>query len=126
MQARCLNATIDLVSALQVRAFAKEGAACGKYEDAVQCVLQWGLASAFASGLFFAGNFILSTGMDIPACCQQAIMRLPYGLIQGRRITACCPCDLIQVAAVPNSAASLPQLACTHAFYLSLWVCLHA
>ena len=70
------------MSALQVRAFAKEGAACDKYEDAVQCVLQWGLASAFASGLFFAGNFILSTGMDISACRQQAFLPLTCGLIQ--------------------------------------------
>ena len=101
------------MSALQVRAFAKEGAACDKYEDAVQCVLQWGLASAFASGLFFAGNFILSTGMYVSACRHQAFWPLP--------------CSVIQVAAVMGTAQLLiqPQVACTHALCQSLWVCLH-
>lgn len=83
--------------ALQVRAFAKEGAACDKYEDAVQCVLQWGLASAFASGLFFAGNFILSTGMDISACRQQAFVLLPCGLTSG-----CCSMSTAQLLHYPR------------------------
>ncbi|DBB11348.1 TPA: hypothetical protein ACH3X3_006772 [Trebouxia sp. C0006] len=45
-----------------VRSFAKEKAACDKYETSVKSVLKWGLKSASASGLFFGTNFTFATG----------------------------------------------------------------
>ena len=52
----------DVIVASQVRSFAKETAACAKYEKSVKSVLKWGLKSAFASGLFFGINFAFATG----------------------------------------------------------------
>ena len=39
---------------LQVRSFAKEGQACGRYSDAQGQCLQWGLKTALLEGFFFA------------------------------------------------------------------------
>ena len=50
----------------QVRAFAKERAACDKYKAAVDGVLKYGLKSAAASGFFFGTNFAFATGKLIP------------------------------------------------------------
>lgn len=46
----------------QVRSFAKEKAACDKYQTAVNGVLKYGLKSAAASGFFFGTNFTFATG----------------------------------------------------------------
>lgn len=50
-----------------MRAFAKEKAACDKYQAAVNGVLKYGLKSAAASGFFFGTNFAFATGKLIPA-----------------------------------------------------------
>ena len=47
---------------MQVRSFAKEQAACARYDVAVKSVLKWGLKSAVASGAFFGINFSFATG----------------------------------------------------------------
>ena len=39
---------------MQVRSFAKEGAACDKYADAQGECLKWGLKTALLEGWFFA------------------------------------------------------------------------
>ena len=46
----------------QVRAFAKERAACMRYDRSIRKVLHQGLLSARAGGFFFGFNFIVGTG----------------------------------------------------------------
>ena len=100
-----------------VRAFAQEGAACGRYDASVRATQQWGVAAARLSGFFGVFSYMIGTGTNdrrggldvLPACLFAACMLY-------HDVRRCVVCNVLVVHTCPALSLA-PSLALSLALF---------